>query len=48
MLVSGVNTFLQVFMTVEGVDAMGAAAYASVWVVAALLTGVSLGVVGAV
>ncbi len=48
MLVSGLNTFVQVFMTIEGVEAPGAAAYASVWVAAALITGISLGVVGAV
>ena len=48
MLVSGVNTFLHAFITLQGVKAEGAAAYASVWVVAAFISGVSLGVVGAV
>ena len=48
MLVSGVNTFLQALVTLEGVEAPGAAAYASVWVVAALISGLSLGAVGAV
>lgn len=48
MLASGVNTFLHAYVTLEGVEAPGAAAYASVWVVAGLITGLSLGVVGAV
>jgi hypothetical protein len=48
MLVSGVNTFLHAFVTLEGVEAPGAAAYACVWVVAAFISGVSLGLVGAV
>lgn len=48
MLVSGVNTFLHAFITLEGVEARGAAAYAYVWVVAAFISGVSLGLVGAV
>ena len=46
MFVSGVNTFVQVFVTIEGVEAPGAAAYAGVWVVAALVAGLSLGYVG--
>ncbi len=46
MFVSGVNTFLQAFVAIEGVEGLGAAAYASVWVVAALVVGVSLGLVG--
>jgi len=46
MFVSGVNTFVQVFVTIEGVEAPGAAAYAAVWVVAALVAGLSLGLVG--
>lgn len=48
MLVSGLNTFLHVFVTLKGVEAPGAAAYAFVWVVAAFISGVSLGLVGAV
>ena len=48
MLVSGVNTFLHAFVTLEGVEAPGAAAYAGVWVVAAFISGLSLGLVGAV
>jgi hypothetical protein len=46
MLVSGINTFVQVFVTIEGVEAPGAALYAGVWVVAALVVGLSLGFVG--
>ncbi len=42
MLVSGVNTFLQLLFTVEGVAAMGAVAYSGVWAVAAGLTGFAL------
>lgn len=48
MTVCGGNTFIQTFMTVEGVEATGAAAYSAVWVVAAAITGASFGVVGAV
>lgn len=48
VLLSGGNTFGLVYGTVEGVDACGAAAYAVVWVVAAAVTGLALGVVGAV
>jgi hypothetical protein len=46
MLVSGVNTFVQVFVTIEGVEALGATLYASVWVAAAMVVGLSLGFVG--
>jgi hypothetical protein len=46
--VTGLNTFIQLSMTIEGGNAAGAAAYAIVWMIAALLTGVGLGVVGAV
>lgn len=46
-LVSG-NTFVQSYMTVEGVEAFGAAAYSGVWAVAVALTGTALGFVGAV
>ncbi|EPE36762.1 hypothetical protein GLAREA_08925 [Glarea lozoyensis ATCC 20868] len=47
-LVSGVNTFVQTYVTIEGVEAVGALAYAGVWAVAAVVTGASLGAVGAV
>lgn len=46
MLVSGINTFVQVSVTIEGVEAPGAASYASVWVAGALVVGLSLGFVG--
>jgi hypothetical protein len=48
MLVSGVNTFVQTFVTTEGAEARGALGYSAVWVVAGGVTGVALGVVGAV
>jgi hypothetical protein len=48
MLVSGVNTFVQTFVTTEGVEVLGALGYSAVWVVAGGATGVALGVVGAV
>ncbi|KAG9232569.1 hypothetical protein BJ875DRAFT_380437 [Amylocarpus encephaloides] len=48
VLVSGANTFVQTYVTVQGVEALGALAYSGVWVVAAAVTGISLGVVGAV
>jgi len=47
MLVSGVHTFVQTWVTIEGVEAKGAAAYSAVWVVAAGITGIALGVVSA-
>lgn len=46
MLVSGVNTFIQTFVTVEGVEAIGALAYAGPWTLAAGITGLVLGYVG--
>lgn len=46
MLVTGVNTFVQTFVTIEGVEATGAAVYSGVWVAAALFTGATLGLVG--
>lgn len=46
MFIAGVNTYLQCSLTVRGVEPYGAAVYASVWVLAAFLTGVGLGVVG--
>lgn len=48
MFVTAVNTFVQVFGTIEGVSPKGAAEFSAVWVVAAALTGFALGVVGAV
>lgn len=46
MIVTGVNTYLQCSLTISGVETTGAAIYASVWVIAAFLTGVGLGFVG--
>ena len=40
------NTFLQVFVTVEGADAIGAAGWACVWATATVLTGSALWWVG--
>ncbi len=48
MLVCGANTFIQTFVSIEGVEAPGAMAYSGVWVVAAGVTGAALGFVGAV
>jgi len=48
MLISGVNTFVQTFVTIQGVEARGAAAYSAVWVLASGFTGLALGVVSAV
>jgi hypothetical protein len=48
VFISGVNTFVQTFVTIEGVDATGAAAYSAIWAVAAGITGIALGVVGSV
>jgi hypothetical protein len=48
VVVSGVNTFVQTFVTVRGVEATGALVYSGVWAVAAGITGAMLGVVGAV
>jgi hypothetical protein len=45
MLVSGVNTFVQAFFTIEGVEAAGAVSYASVWLIANGITGSALGAV---
>jgi hypothetical protein len=47
MFVSGVNTFVQTFVTLEGVEATGAVGYSAVWVLASGLTGLALGVVSA-
>ncbi|KAI0180979.1 hypothetical protein GGR52DRAFT_13701 [Hypoxylon sp. FL1284] len=46
MLASGVGTFVQTRMTVDGVETPGAAAWASVWVLAAAVTGLGLAAVG--
>lgn len=48
VLTSGISTFVQVSMTIAGVEPIGAATYSGVWMVAALVTGVGLGLVGAV
>ena len=48
MLISGVNTFVQTFITLQGVEAIGAAGYSAVWVLASGITGLALGVVSAV
>ncbi|KAF3770011.1 hypothetical protein M406DRAFT_231144, partial [Cryphonectria parasitica EP155] len=44
--VTGINTYLQCDLTVSGVESSGAAAYASVWALAAFFTGVGLSFVG--
>lgn len=46
MLATWVNTYLQCSMTVRGVEPWGAAAYASIWAIAAMITGIALEVVG--
>ncbi|QSZ30576.1 hypothetical protein DSL72_000132 [Monilinia vaccinii-corymbosi] len=48
MIVTGINTFVQTYFTVEGVEARGAVAYTGAWVVAAGICGGVLGFVGAV
>jgi hypothetical protein len=48
VLVSGGNTFVQTWVTLEGVEVLGAVAYAVVWAVAGAVAGGALGVVGAV
>jgi len=48
MLVSGVNTFVQTWVTVEGVEAWGAFVYSAVFVLAAGVTGLALGACAAV
>lgn len=48
LIVTAVNTFVQVFGTIQGVHMTGAAAYTALWVVAAAVAGFALGVVGAV
>ncbi|KAI0391501.1 hypothetical protein F5Y17DRAFT_440251 [Xylariaceae sp. FL0594] len=46
MFVTGINTFLQTWLTITGVEAVGAAAWSSVWVFASAVTGLALGAVG--
>ncbi|KAI1126677.1 hypothetical protein F5Y10DRAFT_244346 [Nemania abortiva] len=48
MLVTGVNTFLRTRLTIVGVETAGAAAWSSVWVLAATITGLALSAVGGV
>jgi len=48
MLVSGVSTYLQCWRAINGVESYGAAAYASIWVLAAMVTGLSLRYVGSI
>lgn len=43
MLISGINTFVETFAVIDGVEATGAIAYSAVWVVAAALSGMALG-----
>ncbi|KAI0024739.1 hypothetical protein F4780DRAFT_552294 [Xylariomycetidae sp. FL0641] len=46
MLLSGANSFVQTALTINGVEAHGAAAWSSVWVLAAAITGVAMAAVG--
>ncbi|KAK0630739.1 hypothetical protein B0T17DRAFT_488866 [Bombardia bombarda] len=46
MLFTAVGTYLDCAMTINGVESFGAAAYASIWAVAAMVTGLSLRYVG--
>lgn len=48
MLYTAIGTYLQCASGIQGVESYGAAVYASVWVVAALVTGLSLRYVGSV
>lgn len=48
MLVTGINTFLRTWLTITGVEAAGATAWSSAWVVAAAITGFAMTVVGGV
>lgn len=45
-LFTWINTYLQCAVTVQGVEPYGAAAYASIWAVAAMATGAALELVG--
>lgn len=44
--VTAVNTYLACTMTIYGIESAGAAAYAAVWAVSAMGTGLALGLVG--
>lgn len=46
--VTGINTYVQVALTISGVDSQGALAYSVVWAAAAFFAGVGLGFVGEV
>jgi len=48
VIISGINTLVQSFITVEGVEIIGAIAYSVVWSTAAGVTGLVLGFVGSV
>lgn len=48
VLVCSVNTFVQSYVTIEGVEAEGAVIYSGIWAAAAGITGLALGLVGAV
>ncbi|KAK4146960.1 uncharacterized protein C8A04DRAFT_34516 [Dichotomopilus funicola] len=48
MLYSAVGTYLDTVLTVRGVELYGAVVYAGVWVLAALVTGLSLRYVGSI
>ncbi|KAK3946856.1 hypothetical protein QBC32DRAFT_356332 [Pseudoneurospora amorphoporcata] len=48
MLFAGVDTYLQATTVLSGVDSYGAAVYASVWTLAAMITGFALRYVGSV
>ncbi|KAI1369205.1 hypothetical protein F5Y08DRAFT_293982 [Xylaria arbuscula] len=48
MLVTGVNTFLRTWLTINGVETAGATAWSSVWVMAAAITGFAMTAVGGV
>ncbi|KAH6687147.1 hypothetical protein F5X68DRAFT_206871 [Plectosphaerella plurivora] len=46
IVVTGVNTYLQTYITVPGVESAGAASWASTWAVAVSLVGIALALVG--
>ncbi|KAK3944645.1 hypothetical protein QBC46DRAFT_157740 [Diplogelasinospora grovesii] len=48
MFVTAVSTYLQCAMMINGVESYGAVMYAAIWVVAAMVTGLSLRYVGSV
>lgn len=45
-LAVGLNVFLQCYLNIQGVDGVGAMAYASIWTVAPVLVGLCLGLAG--